>query len=85
MHHSDKDPIIAVATAAGRGGIGILRLSFGKALEAQIVGRLFGENCTLKARLRRQAKQIDLLTQQDSTNDIVHHMETKISYAPRRS
>ena len=37
MHHSDKDPIIAVATAAGRGGIGILRLSFGKALEAQIV------------------------------------------------
>lgn len=50
MHHSDKDPIIAVATAAGRGGIGILRLSFGKALEAQIVGRLFGENCTLKAR-----------------------------------
>ena len=50
MHHSDKDPIIAPPTAAGRGGIGILRLSFGKALEAQIVGRLFGENCTLKAR-----------------------------------
>jgi hypothetical protein len=37
MHHSDKDPIIAVATAAGRGGIGILRLSFGKALEAQFL------------------------------------------------
>lgn len=37
------------------------------------------ENSLLKARLRRQAKQIDLLTQQDNTNDIVHHMETKIS------
>ena len=34
MHHSDKDPIIAVATAAGRGGIGILRLSGDGCIEA---------------------------------------------------
>ena len=50
MHNSDKDPIIAVATAAGRGGIGILRLSFSKALEPRLVGRLFGDACSLKAR-----------------------------------
>jgi tRNA modification GTPase len=34
MHRSDTDPIVAIATAPGRGGIGVVRLSFGRAGEA---------------------------------------------------
>lgn len=29
MHASDRDPIVAIATASGRGGIGVVRASFG--------------------------------------------------------
>ncbi len=41
MIASDKDPIAAISTAAGRGGIGIVRLSFSRALERKMLGRLF--------------------------------------------
>ncbi|SAK43248.1 tRNA modification GTPase TrmE [Caballeronia arationis] len=33
MFNNDSDPIIAIATAPGRGGIGVVRLSFGRAGE----------------------------------------------------
>ncbi len=34
MPVTDSDPIVAIATAAGRGGIGVVRVSFGRAGEA---------------------------------------------------
>jgi tRNA modification GTPase len=34
MSNNDTDPIAAIATAPGRGGIGVIRLSFGRAGEA---------------------------------------------------
>ncbi|SAL30055.1 tRNA uridine-5-carboxymethylaminomethyl(34) synthesis GTPase MnmE [Caballeronia humi] len=34
MSNHDTDPIVAIATAPGRGGIGVVRLSFGRAGEA---------------------------------------------------
>ena len=34
MSNNDSDPIVAIATAPGRGGIGVVRLSFGRAGEA---------------------------------------------------
>lgn len=34
MFNHDSDPIVAIATAPGRGGIGVVRLSFGRAGEA---------------------------------------------------
>src|ERR1700722_19455997 len=34
MSNNDTDPIVAIATAPGRGGIGVIRLSFGRAGEA---------------------------------------------------
>lgn len=39
MLSSDKDPIVAIATAAGRGGIGVVRVS-GHALDAVVLGVL---------------------------------------------
>lgn len=50
MIHSDKDSIVAVATPAGRGGIGILRLSFEKNREQAFIERLFGNNTVLVPR-----------------------------------
>jgi tRNA modification GTPase len=34
MLATDSDPIVAIATAAGRGGIGVVRVSFGRGGEA---------------------------------------------------
>ncbi|MDP9154232.1 MAG: tRNA uridine-5-carboxymethylaminomethyl(34) synthesis GTPase MnmE [Pseudomonadota bacterium] len=34
MSNTDSDPIVAIATAPGRGGIGVVRLSFGRSGEA---------------------------------------------------
>lgn len=42
MSSSDKDPIVAVATAPGRGGIGVVRIS-GQALEPIVLGILSRE------------------------------------------
>lgn len=41
MTHSDQDPILAIATPAGSGGIGIVRLSFPVALEERVHEALF--------------------------------------------
>ncbi len=46
----DKDPIVAVATAAGHGGIGILRLSFPGAMDGEFICALFGDEKTLTPR-----------------------------------
>ncbi len=43
---SDKDPILAMATAAGSGGIGIVRLSFPSALERAVFDGLFSPDFT---------------------------------------
>lgn len=48
MMKSDRDPIIAIATASGRGGIGIIRLSFSESLNESVLMELFGQ--TLKPR-----------------------------------
>ena len=40
--HSNKDPIVAVSTAAGRGGIGIVRLSCEGKLAPLFLVKLFG-------------------------------------------
>lgn len=44
MFTTHQDPIIAIATAPGRGGIGVVRLSFGK-LGAEVVARLMLAVC----------------------------------------
>ena len=49
MLKSDRDPIVAIATASGRGGIGIIRLSFHESLNEAVLKGLFGER-TLKPR-----------------------------------
>ena len=41
--HSDKDPIVATATAAGRGAIGIVRLSFPERWNEAVLHALFGD------------------------------------------
>ncbi len=40
MMKSDRDPIIAVATASGRGGIGVIRLSFSAELNEKVMTSL---------------------------------------------
>ncbi len=50
MIHSDKDPIVAIATAAGRGGIGIVRVSFRKTLDREMQTVIFDANTTLLPR-----------------------------------
>lgn len=40
--YSDQDPIIAVATASGRGGIGIIRLSFQPKFEQDVLEKIIG-------------------------------------------
>lgn len=44
---SDKDPIVAMATAAGRGAIGIIRLSFDPVWNDSILRALLGERKVL--------------------------------------
>lgn len=60
MKNSDKDPIIAIATASGRGGIGILRLSFKKDLATRFSEALFGAHVILKDRYAHLLPVYDL-------------------------
>ena len=43
MRPSDRDPIVAIATAPGRGGVGIVRLSSGAADLGPVIEALLGE------------------------------------------
>lgn len=47
MIQNEKEPIVAVATAAGRGGIGIVRLSFDARYNEAMKNALFGETVKL--------------------------------------
>lgn len=40
--YSDQDPIVAVATASGRGGIGIIRISFHPKFEKDVLQKIIG-------------------------------------------
>ena len=66
MIHSDKDSIVAVATPAGRGGIGILRLSFENDREQAFIERLFGNNTVL---IPRHAHLLPVLGEDGSCLD----------------
>lgn len=66
MIHSDKDPISAVATAAGRGGIGILRLSFSADKAESFIRSLFGEKVSLQP---RHVHLLPVLGENDETLD----------------
>ncbi len=48
--YSDRDPIVAIATASGRGGVGIVRLSGEDAFIKEFIKRFFGDNEYLKPR-----------------------------------
>ncbi|KHJ98541.1 hypothetical protein OESDEN_01478 [Oesophagostomum dentatum] len=58
--------------------------SLGGTLEAQYRSALLeletarDENCALKAKIRRQYKQIELLTQQDETNSAMNTFNNKL-------
>ena len=48
--HSDQDPIVAIATAPGRGGVGIIRLSGNDKTILALIAKLFGEDFSIKPR-----------------------------------
>ena len=55
--YSDQDPIIAVATASGRGGIGIIRISFQPKFEKDVmekVTRIF-----FRSKIRKEKSSIE--------------------------
>ncbi|PCE26144.1 tRNA uridine-5-carboxymethylaminomethyl(34) synthesis GTPase MnmE [Paraburkholderia acidicola] len=58
MLATDSDPIVAIATAPGRGGIGVVRISFGRASES--VGQLI-EALTGQALAPRHASYVPFL------------------------
>ena len=48
--YSDQDPIVAIATASGRGGVGIVRLSGNDAFITGFIKQFFGPDDRLKPR-----------------------------------
>ena len=48
--YSDKDPIVAIATASGRGGVGIVRLSADDSFIEGFIKDFFGPSEHFKAR-----------------------------------
>ena len=48
--NSDRDPIVAIATASGRGGVGIIRLSGEDAFIKAFIDQFFGSTECLKPR-----------------------------------
>ncbi len=48
--YSDRDPIVAIATASGRGGVGIVRLSGNDAFITGFIKQFFGPDDRLKPR-----------------------------------
>ena len=64
MMITDFDPIIALSTAQGRGGIGIVRLSFSAALAEKVKDALFPN-------FRLEARHAHLLPIQDAADNVL--------------
>lgn len=63
---SDKDPIVAMATAAGRGAIGIIRLSFEPKWNDAILHALFGDRAV-------QSRHAHLFPIEDELGHVLDH------------
>lgn len=64
--HSDKDPIVATATAAGRGAIGIVRLSFPERWNEAVLHALFGDQVV-------RARHAHLYPVRDENDRVLDH------------
>ena len=56
---TDRDPIVAIATAPGRGGVGIVRLSAKDELVQEFIQEFFGKGASLKPRYAHLRKFLD--------------------------
>lgn len=54
--HSDRDPIVAIATASGRGGVGIIRLSGNDEFIRDFIAQFWGQDEHLKPRYAHYRK-----------------------------
>ena len=63
--HSDQDPIVAIATAPGRGGVGIIRLSGNDKTILALIGKLFGEESSITPRFAHYR------VFKDNNNDVI--------------
>lgn len=66
MMQTDKDPIVAIATASGRGAIGIVRLSFDEQWNDKILTTLFPDQ-------KIQPRHAHLLPIQDARGNTLDH------------
>ena len=64
--HSDKDPLVATATAAGRGAIGIVRLSFPERWNEAVLHALFGDQVV-------RARHAHLYPVRDENDRVLDH------------
>ena len=76
MLFNDKTPIIAIATAPGRGGIGVIRLSFEADLADPILAALFPQRSI-------EPRRVQLLPFLDENNALLDHAVVLISLRQR--
>ena len=75
MLFNDKTPIIAIATAPGRGGIGVIRLSFEADLADPILAALFPQRSI-------EPRRVQLLPFLDENNALLDHAVVLYFSAP---
>ena len=75
MLFNDKTPIIAIATAPGRGGIGVIRLSFEADLADPILAALFPQRSI-------ESRRVQLLPFLDENNALLDHAVVLYFSAP---
>lgn len=75
MLFNDKTPIIAIATAPGRGGIGVIRLSFEADLADPILAALFPQRSI-------ESRRVQLLPFLDENNALLDHTVVLYFSAP---
>ncbi|WP_429498004.1 tRNA uridine-5-carboxymethylaminomethyl(34) synthesis GTPase MnmE [Robbsia andropogonis] len=82
MHASDRDPIVAIATASGRGGIGVVRASFGTGDAAALAARAVLEAVSGQVPAPRHAAYLPFLDAAGQAIDrgIVLHFPAPHSY-----